>query len=151
MQQLDDSSKSDGVVDSGLWHHQTTETVRWSDVDRLGHVNHLAYLRWCEDVRNEHAVKAGLPEPGSGQYSQVVVSMTVDYLAPINFGAIVQVKMRIEKIGKSSLRSITEICEPSGRTCARVSTTTVMCFDASGQKRLWTEAEKSILMAPISN
>ena len=54
--------------------------VRWSDLDALGHVHHLAYLRWCEDARNEHAVAVGLPAPGSGACSQVILRLDVHYL-----------------------------------------------------------------------
>lgn len=124
------------------WHHVMEFDVRWADVDRLGHVNHLSYLRWCEDARNEHAIRMGLPLPGQGQHSQVVVSLSAEYFAPLRFGSAGSVRLRVDRLGRTSLSSTNEVLDSSGQICARVATTTVMCNDADGRPRPWTAAER---------
>ena len=47
-------------VGSRLLHF--TAQVRWSDPDRMGHINHTRYLTYVEEARL--AFLAGVPRPG---------------------------------------------------------------------------------------
>ncbi|WP_082585460.1 acyl-CoA thioesterase [Hydrogenophaga sp.] len=134
------------ATDEGCWHWRMPVRIRWSDLDALGHVHHLAYLRWCEDARNEHAVAIGLPVPGTGFRSQVVVAMACDFKKPLDRATNPVVHLRVIRVGKASLEARFSIAfGVVEHFCARV--TTVMCSDESGASSPWTVEEREQLKA----
>lgn len=137
------TERGDGPSDDH-WHWTMPVRVRWSDVDALGHVHHLVYLRWCEDARNEHAVAIGLPVPGGGERSQVVVAMACDFRKPVDRSADPAVLLRVVRVGRASLevRFSIQIDQVEHFT-ARV--TTVMCEDGTGRSSPWTPSERERL------
>lgn len=128
----------------GHWHWRMPVRIRWSDLDALGHVHHLVYLRWCEDARNEHAVAIGLPVPGTGFRSQVVVAVACDFKKPLDRATDPEVHLRVLRVGNASLdvRFSVQI-DALEHFCARV--TTVMCDDGHGASSPWTVEERERL------
>ena len=59
--------------------------VQEADIDELGHVNNVIYLRWVQDVATAHwnyAAPAALKEA----YAWVVIRHEIDYLNPAFLG-----------------------------------------------------------------
>ncbi|WP_382323451.1 acyl-CoA thioesterase [Hydrogenophaga sp. UC242_50] len=140
------STERDPEPLDGRWHWTMPVRVRWTDLDALGHVHHLVYLRWCEDARNEHAEAIGLPLPGTGARSQVVVAMACDFRQPVGRGAEPSVCLRVTRVGRTSLEARFGIqVDGVAHFAARV--TTVMCEDRTGQASPWTPAERERLLA----
>jgi len=81
-----------------------TFPVLWGDQDAFGHVNNLAYLRWCETVRVEYLEKAGMwvPLPPKG-VGPILASIHCDYKLPLNYPDTVHVGARVTRIGNTSL------------------------------------------------
>lgn len=130
----------------GPGHWQMPVRIRWSDLDALGHVHHLAYLRWCEDARNEHAVAAGLPVPGTGARSQVVVAMGCQFIKALERGSEPVVYLRVLRVGKTSLDTLFSVrTGQSEHFSARV--TTVMCEDVTGASSPWSPQERDRLVS----
>lgn len=130
----------------GHWHWRMPVRVRWSDLDALGHVHHLAYLRWCEDARNEHAVAIGLPVPGTGLRSQVVVAVACDFRKPLDRATDPIVHLRVIRVGTASLEVLYSI-RLGAVEHFRARVTTVMCDDGSGASSPWTGEERARLQA----
>jgi acyl-CoA thioester hydrolase len=61
--------------------HETRIPVRRDDVDHLGHVNNLVYVRWVQDVAAAHWRSATTDEQRS-RIEWVVVRHEIDYKAP---------------------------------------------------------------------
>ncbi|RDI95014.1 acyl-CoA thioesterase [Meiothermus sp. QL-1] len=80
--------------------------VRFSDLDILKHVNNAVYLTYDEVARGHYLRRAGAAIE-SGHF--VVARAEVDYLRPILFGQPVEVALRVERVGHSSLRTLGEI------------------------------------------
>ena len=82
-----------------------TLPVLWGDQDPFGHVNNLVYLRWCETVRVEYMVRAGMwvPLPPQG-VGPILASIQCDYKLPLNYPDTVHVGARVTRIGNSSMR-----------------------------------------------
>jgi acyl-CoA thioester hydrolase len=55
--------------------------VEPADIDALGHVNNIVYLRWVQDVSKAHWFAAAPPEDQAGLV-WMVVRHEIDYLAP---------------------------------------------------------------------
>ena len=132
------------VVQRDDWHWRMPVKVRWSDLDPLGHVHHLTYLRWCEDARNEHAVAIGLPSPGIGEKSQVLVRITCDYVKPILRDEQGHVYLRVTSVGGSSLE--TEFVIITDHVCFKASIVSVMCSDVTGKPVTWNKTERANLI-----
>ncbi|KAI8931925.1 hypothetical protein NX059_010826 [Plenodomus lindquistii] len=77
--------------------------TRWSDNDQYHHLNNSVYYYLFDSVVNTYLIqKCGLHPPISPQIGLVVHSHC-DYLAPIEFPAIVDLALRVNKLGKSSV------------------------------------------------
>jgi acyl-CoA thioester hydrolase len=83
----------------------TEISVLWGDEDAFGHVNNIAYLRWCESARVEYLSRIGLfpglPPTGVGP---ILASVTCHYHLPLNYPDTVIVGTRVTGIGNSSFR-----------------------------------------------
>lgn len=86
-------------------------TVRWSDMDALGHVNNARYFTYLEEARL--AWLESLPEPWFDDHSGPVVARAgCDFRVPISTTGTVEVSTRAASIGKSSLTLASEIAGP---------------------------------------
>lgn len=55
--------------------------VRPEDIDALGHVNNVVYLRWVQEVATSHWMQAA-PEELQNRYLWVVLRHEIDYVKP---------------------------------------------------------------------
>lgn len=64
-----------------------TQKVRIApdDIDMLGHVNNIVYLRWAQDIAVAHWMARAAPEMVAA-YVWVVARHEVDYRAPLQLG-----------------------------------------------------------------
>ncbi|PSN66003.1 Thioesterase/thiol ester dehydrase-isomerase [Corynespora cassiicola Philippines] len=77
--------------------------TRWSDNDMYHHMNNSVYYYLFDSVVNTYLIKhCSLHPPTSAQIGLVVHSHC-DYLAPIEFPAVVDLALRVNKLGKSSV------------------------------------------------
>ncbi|KAF2453246.1 HotDog domain-containing protein [Lineolata rhizophorae] len=77
--------------------------TRWSDNDMYDHMNNSVYYYLFDSIVNTYLVqRCGLDPPSSNQIGLVVHSHC-DYIAPISFPSVVNVALRVNKIGKSSV------------------------------------------------
>jgi acyl-CoA thioester hydrolase len=60
-------------------------TIAPADIDELGHVNNVVYLRWAQDIAIAHWASRGTPEMLQ-TYVWVVARHEVDYHAPLVLG-----------------------------------------------------------------
>ena len=102
--------------------------VFWADEDTFGHVNNIAYLRWCEAGRIEYLRRVELlpteiPPRGVGP---IVASLTCHYRVPLNYPDTVIIGTRVARIGNSSFRMDHRIFSRScGKIAAEAETTLV--------------------------
>ncbi len=91
--------------------HTSYQTVRWGDMDALGHVNNTAYFRYMEQARIEWLF--ALTEEGAGGYTAgsgpVIVNASCDFLAPLVYPADLTVRMFLGDPGRTSIGSFYEI------------------------------------------
>ncbi|KAH7355798.1 HotDog domain-containing protein [Pyrenochaeta sp. MPI-SDFR-AT-0127] len=77
--------------------------TRWSDNDMYHHMNNSVYYYLFDSVVNTYLIQhCSLHPPTSAQIGLVVHSHC-DYLAPIEFPAVVDLALRVNKLGKSSV------------------------------------------------
>lgn len=104
--------------------------VLWSDEDTFGHVNNIAYLKWCEAGRIEYLVRIGLlpglPPRGVGP---IVASVTCHYRAPVNYPDTVTVGTRVVRVGNSSFRMDHQILSRKAARIVAEAETTLVTID----------------------
>lgn len=74
--------------------------LRWSDEDRLGHVNNARIVTLMEEARVRWAQRQQNAELFAQGY--VVASLNVDYLAPVYYGKDLEVRVGVSRIGTKS-------------------------------------------------
>lgn len=89
-----------GIEDG--WHFGVVRDAAWSDIDGNSHVNHLVFLRWCEEVRVRYFYEALGHWPDIAKQSLVVRSLSFDFDRGLRLGDRVFVTARISKIRTTS-------------------------------------------------
>jgi acyl-CoA thioester hydrolase len=75
--------------------------VRFRDLDALGHVNHVVYLSYVEQVRTEYFRDVLLIDVPDG-LTWVIARVWCEYVQPLAFGETVEVGWRISRLGGAS-------------------------------------------------
>jgi acyl-CoA thioester hydrolase len=91
---------SDSLVEPRFRYVRRLE-VRFGDLDALGHVNHVAYLTYVEQVRTQYFQEIlGIDVPDG--LTWVIAQVSCEYVLPLAFGDVVEVGWRIGRLGRAS-------------------------------------------------
>jgi acyl-CoA thioester hydrolase len=91
---------ADSAVDPRFRYVRRVE-VRFRDLDALGHVNHVVYLSYVEQVRTRYFTEImGIDVPHG--LSWVIATVSCEYLLPLAFCDVVDVGWRIVRLGGAS-------------------------------------------------
>ena len=76
--------------------------VRAYDIDAMGYVNNIVYVRWFEDIRHAFLDKYfPFEKMIKEQKSPVIMKTTVEYLKPLNIHSKPQGRAWMAKMGKT--------------------------------------------------
>jgi acyl-CoA thioester hydrolase len=94
------------------WDFTTRIDVRFRDCDPMGHVNNAVYNTYLEIARFGYwrALFGELSPTGT---SFIVARMEVDYRAPAEPGDVLEVRLRVDAIGRSSFVVVGQIARPA--------------------------------------
>jgi acyl-CoA thioester hydrolase len=110
--------------------------VPYGDIDAMGHLNNVAYLRYLEWARQKY----WLAMRGSTDFWDidfVVVHAEIDYRSSVAMGETLDIEVHVSRMGSSSFDFTYTIEGPDGRLVAAARTTQV-CFD-------WKARRKAVL------
>ncbi len=82
------------------------------DNDIYGHVNNALYYAFFDTAINEHLIAAGDHDIVSGNVMAFTVESHCQYLSPLAFPGIIEVGLRVGKLGNSSVRYELAIFKP---------------------------------------
>ncbi|KAF2632950.1 Thioesterase/thiol ester dehydrase-isomerase [Macroventuria anomochaeta] len=77
--------------------------TRWSDNDMYHHLNNSVYYYFFDSVVNTYLIKHCYLHPPTSSQIGLVVHSHCDYFAPTEFPAIVDLALRVNKLGRSSV------------------------------------------------
>ena len=85
------------------------QSIRWGDMDALGHVNNVTYFRYLEQARIEWVY--GLHPAGDAYESSdpVIVNASCTFLEPLVYPGDIEVRMYLGDPGRTSIGSYYEI------------------------------------------
>jgi acyl-CoA thioester hydrolase len=95
---------------------------RFSDTDALGHINNTVFAVWFEGAR-QGVFRIFTPELNLQRWPLIIASVKLDYHAQTHFGAEVEIRTYISRIGASSFDVYQEAWQGGVKT---VSGTAVM-------------------------
>ncbi|MDY7562291.1 thioesterase family protein [Pseudomonas sp. 10B1] len=79
-------------------------STRWHDNDIYGHVNNVTYYSYFDTAVNTYLIERGGLSIHDGDVVGFVVSSSCDYFASIAFPDLIDVGLRVGKLGKSSVQ-----------------------------------------------
>ena len=78
--------------------------TRWMDNDVYGHVNNVQYYSYFDTAVNHYLIQSGWLDIHGGEVVGLVVETRCSYAASVAFPDELDVGLRVEKIGNSSVR-----------------------------------------------
>jgi acyl-CoA thioester hydrolase len=116
--------------------------TRWADNDVYGHVNNVVYYGWFDTAVNAALIDAGLLDlKAAGDVIGLVVHTECDYFAPLSFPQTVDVGLRVDKLGASSVRYELGVFAQGSGSSAAVGRFVHVCVNrADHTSRPWPSA-----------
>ena len=122
-----------------VFEHQVS--LRWRDVDALGHVNHAVFLTYLEEGRDAFYTATVGRDP-----HYVVVRIEIDLRAEIGLEPRqVTVRIEVERLGTTSLTTRETILTAAGEVAAQARVVTVRWDPEGHQPVPFTEPERTRL------
>jgi acyl-CoA thioester hydrolase len=123
-----------------VFEHQVS--LRWRDVDALGHVNHAVFLTYLEEGRDAFYVEALGRDP-----DYVVARVEIDFRAEVRYpDRQLRVRIEVERVGTTSLTTREAVLTPAGATATEARVVTVL-WDSSARKPMAFTADEHARLA----
>ena len=90
--------------DRSAYRRFATIQTRWEDNDVYGHVNNVVYYSFFDTAVNRYLIEAGALDIEAGAVIGLVVETQCRYHAPLAFPDILDVGIRVARVGTSSVR-----------------------------------------------
>ena len=104
-----------------------TVEVPYGDIDAMGHLNNVAYLRYLEWARQKYWLAMRATDD-FWQIDFVVARAEIHYRSSAHMGEVLEVEIHVSRIGKSSFDFAYRVTGEGGRLVAEAETTQV-CYD----------------------
>lgn len=85
--------------------HEMKLSVRWGDMDALGHVNNTVYFRYFESARIEYLRSLG-SMPALAEQGFVIINAFCNFLKQLDYPREVLIKHYVGEIGTSSFDAL---------------------------------------------
>jgi acyl-CoA thioester hydrolase len=129
--------------------HEKEIEVRWRDLDVYGHVNHVVYLTYLEEARDEWLGRS-LGDPAE-IWNYVVARVAIDYRREVSLADdVVVARCRLAGLGTSSIRTLEQVATRSGELAAEAEAVLVARDPVSGRSRPLTPNERDALLKELS-
>jgi acyl-CoA thioester hydrolase len=123
--------------------------VRFRDCDAMGHTNNAVYLTYLEQARFAHWRSLwgfGTPQLPPGLPGVILARVECDYRRPTKYGEVLEIRLTVAEIGRTSFRYEYEIVDDQGRTVLTAKTVQVM-YDYTTEKPVPIPDEIKALLA----
>ena len=108
--------------------------VRWGDVDMLGHVNNVQFIRYMETARAMYFRQDLGLVMGGGTQGFILAEITCTFLQQLLFPNSLEVLTRVSRLGRSSVEVVGAVYRAGEPTPVATSPCTLVWFDFESQK-----------------
>ncbi len=121
--------------------HEKRIEIRWRDLDAFGHVNHVVFLTYLEEVRDEWLGRT-LGDPAL-VWGFVIARVEVDYRRELKLeDDLVVARCALDRVGTSSVVTREAISTAGGELVAEAKAVLVARDPESGRSRPLSEIER---------
>ena len=106
--------------------YEALMSIRWGDMDAMGHVNNASYFRYLETVRIDWMYAVGCkPEPGGE--GPVIVNAFCNFYKQLEYPGDVRIKLYVSDVGRTTFETwcTMERADQPGTVCAAGGATTI--------------------------
>jgi acyl-CoA thioester hydrolase len=122
--------------------HEKEIEIRWRDLDAFNHVNHVVFLTYLEEVRDEWLGRV-LEDP-TLVWGYVIARVEIDYRRELTLedDAIVA-RCSLERLGRKSVTTSEAVLTRAGETAAEAKAVLVARDEQTGRSRLISDVERA--------
>jgi acyl-CoA thioester hydrolase len=85
--------------------HVEPITVRWGDLDSMGHVNNAKYFTYCESARMSYFAAVRMKEHREGErHGPALAAANLNFRQQVRWPSELEVATRVSEIGRSSFK-----------------------------------------------
>lgn len=117
------ADETERSLDGFRFVHRQPVVLR--DLDGFGHVNNAVYLTYIENARVAY-LKEVVSARRIEEIRNIMASVTINYRAPATYGDVIEVGVRVDRIGTKSFILVHELCTRDGRVLADATSVQVM-------------------------
>ncbi len=130
--------------------HVARVPVRWGDMDALGHVNNVTFVRYAEQARVEVLDALGPDWTAAADGGPLVVALQAEYRRPVVYPATLLVAVHVGHVGTTSFRldGVMTVEGEDGEPVCRVDATVVWVSRATGRPAPLPDAVRAALAVP---
>jgi acyl-CoA thioester hydrolase len=122
--------------------HEKEIEIRWRDLDAFNHVNHVVFLTYLEEVRDEW-LGCVLDDPGL-VWGYVIARVEIDYRRELTLeDDAVVARCSLERLGTKSVVTNESITTRDGETSAEAKAVLVARDEKTGQSRVISDDERA--------
>lgn len=124
--------------------HRSVQSIRWGDMDALGHVNNTLYFRYMEQARLEWVYALAHGNAYAGDSGPLIINASCTFLSPLVYPGDIEVIMTLGDPGRTSVGSYYDIIH-DGRMFAEGAAKIVWIDLASGRPIPLPESIRALL------
>ena len=116
--------------------------IRWRDLDAFNHVNHVVFLTYLEEVRDEWLGR--VLGDAALVWSYVIARVEIDYRCELTLeDDAVVARCSLERLGTKSLTTSESVLTRDGETAAEAKAVLVARDEETGRSRVITDEERA--------
>ncbi|KAF9535606.1 thioesterase [Crepidotus variabilis] len=108
--------------------------TRWSDNDQYSHINNSIYYHLFDSVVNTYLIERCAQDPATSPKIGLVVSSHCQFFAPLSFPQVLDLGLRVNRLGSSSVTYEVGVFEKDKDTPAAVGGYTHVFVDSQTRK-----------------
>jgi acyl-CoA thioester hydrolase len=122
--------------------HEKEIEIRWRDLDAFNHVNHIVFLTYLEEVRDEWLGRV-LADP-TLVWGYVIARVEIDYRRELTLADdAVVARCSLERLGTKSVTTSEAVLTRDGETAAEAKAVLVARDAATGRSRVISDDERA--------
>lgn len=122
--------------------HEKEIEIRWRDLDAFDHVNHIVFLTYLEEARDEWLGR--VLGDGGLVWGYVIARVEIDYRRELTLeDDVVVARCSLERLGTKSVVTNESIVTRGGETAAEAKAVLVARDEQTGRSRVISDEERA--------
>jgi acyl-CoA thioester hydrolase len=122
--------------------HEKEIEIRWRDLDAFGHVNHIVFLTYLEEVRDEWLGR--VLDDAALVWGYVIARVEIDYRRELTLeDDAVVARCSLERLGTKSVTTSESVVTRDRETAAEAKAVLVARDEQTGRSRVISDGERA--------